>query len=103
VTAVPETVTWSPGPGVLPVECRDGGSPYNPNLPDDAQRTSCSYTYVRSSAGQPNAEYAAWARTRWRVTWRASNGTIGSLPPLERTTRFSVRVAEVQTVVTESD
>jgi hypothetical protein len=100
VTAVPESVVWDLGAGDSPVTCDGPGTPYDTSRPAEDQATDCSYTFRRSSASEPSEVFEATATTVWRISWSASDGTSGTLPPLRRTTRFQIRVAEVQTVVT---
>jgi hypothetical protein len=97
VVATPLSVTWSMGDGTK-VICRGPGVPYNPARPPDSQHTTCSHTYRRSSAGQPGERYAVSATTTWALSWTATGvvSSSGSLPPLQRTSTTTVRVAEAQ-------
>lgn len=96
VTAVPESVTWDMGDGSK-VVCRGPGTPYDDARKNDEQKTDCSHTYRRSSAGQPGDRYPVAATLSWRVSWSASGVPGGgSLGAVTRTTRFGLRVAEAQ-------
>ncbi|MBE1534230.1 hypothetical protein H4W34_004063 [Actinomadura algeriensis] len=57
-TATPVSVTWSLGEKQL--VCEDGGG---------QNSESCTYTYQRSSAGQPGGSYKITATITWDVTW----------------------------------
>lgn len=101
VTVRPVSTTWTPGDGSDAVRCAGAGTPF------PAESTDCSYTYDRSSAGQPRARsgdpsYTAQVSMTWEVTWRGSGGTSGTLPAITRTTSFPVAVMEWQSVVTDS-
>lgn len=105
VVAKPTRVVWMTGDGTR-VSCAGQGRPYDENVPADQQSTYCSHTYRQSSAGQPNSAYAGTATSSWEVRWvgSAPGGAVqqGVLPPLELTTSFSLRVQEVQDLVTRS-
>lgn len=95
VTGVPREVVWSMGNGDR-VVCRGPGTAYDPGRPAESQRTDCSYTYRRSSAGQPGDRYTVSATTNWDVSWRASDGAGGNLGTVSRQSRVEVRVAELE-------
>ena len=99
VVATPVSVTWTMGDGAK-VTCRGPGVPYDPNRPPEGQRTNCSHTYKRSSAGQPGQRYAVSATTTWSLSWTATGVVTasGTLPPLLRTTTTTLRVAEAQAI-----
>ena len=103
--ATPETVDWSMGDGGK-VECAGPGAVYDPALPDDAQSTSCSYSYERSSQGQPSSDgnpndgsFLVTATVSWAVTWTATGASGGgTLPPLQTTSNRALRVEQVESV-----
>ncbi len=99
VTAVPTTLTWTMGDGGRTV-CQGPGTPYDPTRALAVQRTTCSYTYRRSSAGEPDGRCQVSATTIWRVTWVASGSVdaSGTLPPLARSAQTTLRVVEAQTL-----
>jgi hypothetical protein len=99
VVATPVSVTWTMGDGAK-VTCRGPGVPYDPNRPPEGQRTNCSHTYKRSSAGQPGQRYAVSATTTWSLSWTATGVVTasGTLAPLLRTTTTTLRVAEAQAI-----
>lgn len=100
VTAVPISVTWRMGDGGA-VVCPGPGRPFDPAAAPSAQQATCSYTYRRSSAGQPADRFTVTATTTWRITWIASGaGGSGALPPLSRFSQTALRVAEVQAINT---
>jgi hypothetical protein len=105
-TAVPETVSWSMGDGHT-VVCNGPGTPYQAAIPANAQSTNCSYTYVRSSAGEPsagdpnNAAFTVVATISWSVTWSATGAAGGgALPTLRTSSTAQVRVEQVESVGT---
>jgi hypothetical protein len=103
VTAVPTTITISPGGGQRAVTCNGPGTTYDPALAASAQHTDCSVTYTRSSDLQPDNTYRASVTVTWTASWVGSGGTGGAInPPLQETTTFGIRVAEGQALVTGS-
>lgn len=102
VTATPAEVAWDMGAGDPPITC-GAGRPYDPSVPASEQSTDCSYTYRRSSFGQPDERFVATASMRWAITWTSSTGAGGTFPLISTTTTFTVRVTEGQAVVTEAN
>lgn len=107
VTATPVASTWDPGDGSSPESCAGPGVAYDPTLALDAQSSSCTSTYARSSAGQPQVGpnpndrfFPVTVTVTWRVAWQGSGGTAGVLPALTTTSTFPLPVAERQTLVT---
>jgi hypothetical protein len=104
-TATPETVTWSMGDGSV-FECDGPGTAYNPNLVPNHQVPSCTYTYRRSSAGEPSingnpndGSFAVTATVTWKVTWIAVGAAGGGdLPLLHTASTVDVRVEQVESV-----
>jgi hypothetical protein len=103
--ATPESVAWSMGDGGE-VDCSGPGVAYDPAVADDAQSTSCSYTYEQSSEGQPSSDgdpndgsFLVTATIDWKVTWTAVGAPGGgTLPPLQTTSRRALRVEQVESV-----
>jgi len=106
-TAVPKTVSWSMGDGHS-VECNGPGTPYQSAIPASAQSTDCSYTYGRSSAGEPspdgdpnNGAFTVVSTILWTVTWSATGAAGGgALPQLRTSSTTHVRVEQVESVGT---
>jgi hypothetical protein len=98
-TATPVQVAWVMGDGST-VICNGPGTAYDPNRPPASQHSTCTYTYQRSSAGEPDQQFAVSATATWRVTWQATGllPASGQLPPLQRTAQLALRVAEAQTL-----
>jgi hypothetical protein len=96
VTAMPKQLTIIPGAGLPAVRCNGPGVAYDPSRPASVQRTDCSYTYVRSSKGQPHGAYQMTVTVTWGGSWVGSGGAGGGLPDISRSTTFGVRVAEGQ-------
>jgi hypothetical protein len=90
VTAQPFAAKWAMGDD-QEATCGGPGAPY----PND---TSCSVTYVDTSADQPNLEYPATVWVYYHASWRASDGSSGDLGVLTTSTDFGVRVAQIETV-----
>lgn len=100
VTATPEQVSWDMGTGDV-VVCDGPGMPYDVGRPAEGQSTDCSYTYRRSSSGQPGQRYAVTATQTWDVSWTASGVPGGGdLGEVSRSTELVLRVAEGQALVT---
>lgn len=98
VTAVPEAAYWTMGDGSI-VTCAGPGTPFDPSRPSASQHTGCSHRYQHSSVNQPGQAFAASVTTRWRLSWTVVGaGGGGDLGSIDRTTSFSIPVAEVQTV-----
>lgn len=98
VTARPKRLAISPGVGQRELGCAGPGAVYDRARPALSQRSDCSHTYTRSSAGLPGSAYLVRVVMTWGGTWTGSGGAGGSLPGLSRSTTFRLRVAEVQAV-----
>jgi len=105
--AAPQSVTWSMGDGQVAV-CDGNGTSYRIGVPANDQSTGCSYTYRRSSIGQPSADgypndgaFPVTATITWAVSW-TSTGALGGgvLPTLQTTSSISIRVEQVESVGT---
>ncbi|WP_165970502.1 hypothetical protein [Actinomadura sp. 6K520] len=94
LTASPQTMTVHPGGGHEPVSCPGGGVPYQAGAA--ASAASCTVTYTRSSARQPENAYQVTATVSWGGTWRGSGGVGGALTPITVTSTLPVRIAEGQ-------
>lgn len=101
VTAVPTGLTVKPGTGLSVVHCQAAGTVYDPSRPAAGQHSTCSYTYLRPSAGQPGSEYRASVTVTWRISWTGSGGTGGLLDAaLALPVTFAVPVAQGEALVT---
>jgi hypothetical protein len=98
VTAEPQRVTWNMGTGDT-VVCDGPGRVYAPRFAETPEASDCTYTYRRSSAGQPGASYRVTATIEWAVTWSGSDGDGGDLGELTTSAVDDVRVAEVQALL----
>lgn len=90
-TATPVSVTWSMGE--KEVVCSDGGG---------KDSKTCTYTYQRSSAGQPGGSYKITATITWNVSWTCAGSDCDSAGgDLGQESRSSVPtpliVGEIQT------
>lgn len=99
VTATPDRVLWSMGNGDR-VACAGPGRHYDPAAaPAGGQGPSCSYTYRAGSARAPGGTFRVSATITWRIAWDADGiAGAGDLPPVDRTSSVTVRVAEIQAV-----
>lgn len=97
VTATPDRLVWDMGDRTAPVTCTGPGTAFDPAAGDE-QRTDCAHVYQFVSADQPDGVYRAAATMVWSVTWTASTGATGSLGEASRTTRFDLRVEDLEAV-----
>ena len=108
-TATPEQVVWTMGDGGS-VTCEGPGTAYQPSVPAQSQTTDCSYTYRRSSAGEPTANgdpnsagFPVRATITWGVSWTAQGEPAGgTLAPLTTSSSTSLPVEQIQSVSTNS-
>lgn len=108
-TPVELDITYLDGGVSHTVKCNGPGTPYSdslaaqidPSKPIDAASPDCGWTFQNSSAGQPNEAVPVSARivynASWTVTGAAGGGNLGALT--SPSDNFSVRVAEVQSIV----
>jgi len=100
-TATPVSVSWSMGDGTT-VVCSGPGTPYSSRFSPASQSPDCGYTYQTSSAGKPNGAFPARVMITWNITYTATAGPGGTLPPLFTTAATAFRVAESQAINTTS-
>ncbi len=100
-TARPVRVAWSMGEGGR-VVCDGPGTPYSMDYPAGAHSPDCSYTYIRSSFGEPEGKFQVSAAVTWEVTWEGG-GESGQVPDLTTLGEVPVTVEEIQALVTRSD
>lgn len=104
-TATPIDVTWTMGDGGETV-CDGPGTAYDPRLPAQDQSSSCTYTYGRSSAGEPSVTgnpddgaFSVTAAVHWSVVWVADGAPGGgALAPLSTSSTIDVRVEQVESI-----
>ncbi|MFF7982860.1 ATP/GTP-binding protein [Streptomyces sp. NPDC007901] len=96
VTAVarPGSVVWTTGDGNS-VTCKGPGTPYGSGAGAKSASPDCGYTYLTSSAGQPQGAFAVSATVHWTVTWSGA-GQTGVYPDMTTTSNADFRVAESQ-------
>ncbi len=90
------------------VTCNGPGPAYQPSVPAESQTTNCSYTYRKSSAGEPtvngdpnNAGFPVTATITWGVSWTAQGiPASGTLAPLTTSSSTSLPVEQIQSVST---
>jgi hypothetical protein len=98
-TATPVNVAWHMGDGST-IVCHGPGTPYSSRYSPSSASPDCGHIYRVSSAGQPGSVYHVVATITWQVTWQATGGTGGVLPPLFSTSAAVFQVAESQAVNT---
>ena len=95
-TAQVEKVEWSMGDGTV-VTCTGPGTPYSPGF-GDAPSPDCGHEYTQTSADQPGQAYLVQATSYWVVDWDGG-GQTGTIT-LELTAETSVRIGEIQVLIT---
>jgi hypothetical protein len=101
-TARPTMLSYIPGGGMGSVSCSGPGTAFNRSLPAAEQHTSCSYTYMWPSTGQPRNAFGAGLFVMWTVSWTGSGGAGGLITDSYTTgSAFAVRVAEAEALVTK--
>jgi hypothetical protein len=104
VTARYTSTAWDFGNGES-VECDGLGTPIV-DL-DVIEQGPCGYTYRAPSApeftGTDDLAYHASVTGRWTVTFETSAGGSGTLSPIDRTSPFTYRVREIQTLRVADD
>ncbi len=99
VTARPVAARWDLGDGSPALLCAGPGAVYDRARPAAGQATSCSHTFLRSSAAEPAGTFMVTVTVSWSVSWVGSGGSAGSLPVLSRGSSVLLPVAERQAVV----
>lgn len=97
VTARPVRSEWTTGDGGH-TACAGPGVEWQRGMSDDD--TYCSYTYRRSSAGEPDGTFTLTVTVHFEVGWSSSTGAGGSLGGLTRSASRQVSVGEIQAVNT---
>lgn len=98
VRAVPVRQTWTFGTAGEQKTCHDAGRAYDLGRAPSAQRTTCSYTFRRSSAGEPDGAFQVEVTMTWAISWTSNVGASGELGVVSRTVTIPTRVAEHQAV-----
>ena len=97
VVARPVRTIWSMGDGRQTV-CGGPGVAWRRGLPESA--ATCAYTYTRSSDGQQGGTFTLGVTVEFAISWTATTGAAGTLPPITRTASRQVTVGEIQAVET---
>jgi hypothetical protein len=95
VTVRPSRLTFTPGDGSAPVVCGARGRPWRAS--DGNRHPSsggCGYQY-REATSSP---ITSTQSIRWSVSWRASDGTSGTLPGLTTSRSGRLMVLQVESV-----
>ena len=98
-TATPAEVVWQMGDGQS-VTCLGPGTAYDPSKPNAT--TDCSYTWRKSSAGQPGGAYQVTATLYYQAAWSATGAPGGGSLWLVAgpSAHAAVRVAESEAINT---
>ena len=103
ITMTAELVSLEVRPGVAadepPVLCGGGTDVYDTRLSPYAQVSTCTHTYLRSSAAMPGEAYPAQASAFWQVGYTVGDGTYRQLGLFNVSTVQLLPVQEVQAVV----
>ncbi|MBS2547712.1 hypothetical protein KGQ19_12625 [Catenulispora sp. NL8] len=96
-TATAKSITWDMGDGHQ-FSCANPGTAYAPSY-GSAASPNCGYTYTQPSGGNPGGDYKITATTIWQVSWVASTGQTGTLPPVTTPpSTTTVKIGELQVV-----
>jgi len=98
VRAAPVRQTWTFGVAGEQQICHDAGRAYDLDRPPAEQNTRCSYTFSRSSAGEPDGAFQVEVTMTWAISWSSNVGASGDLGAVSRTVTIPTRVAEHQAV-----
>ncbi|EFC82850.1 hypothetical protein [Parafrankia sp. EUN1f] len=98
VTATPVALRFEPGDGARSVTCPGPGEVYAPGAPEPEHPPACSYTYTDASSIAPGGVWSARLLIDWEVTWAASDGQTGTLPPMATVAAVPVVVREIQAI-----
>jgi hypothetical protein len=104
VTASPSLVFMPGEPGAEARSCAGSGSRYSPGAGSAAAQAAepgaCAHAYrLRTGEQGRPSEWPGEVSVTWTITWTATSGASGSLPPVTRSTAAPRAVSEVQTVV----
>jgi hypothetical protein len=96
VTVKPTALTFDPGDGSRPVSCDGAGRSWRSSDGNAAPSSGgCGYRY-RAATDEPLTSVQS---IRWSVSWRASDGTTGTLPDLTTSRTGQLMVLQIQSVV----
>jgi len=96
-TASVTDVIWDFGDGSTPVDCANGGTPYQPGF-GGAASPDCGHLYAVSSAALPGGRYTLTATAVWKLTWAATDGQRGTMT-FHLTDTATLAVGEAQAVI----
>lgn len=102
MTATPMYSVWSMGDGGSMV-CRGPGTPYPAASAVKAPRKSpdCGYAYSVPSTSRPGGAFPMTVTVHWKVAWTTTTGLAGQTPDLTASSSLSLRVSEIQALVTD--
>jgi hypothetical protein len=99
--ATPAGLAFAPGGGLAAVSCPGPGTAFDPAVAARQQRTSCSFTYAKPSAGQPGNAYQAALVVTWAISWTGSGGAGGVITDDYATEAgFGIRIGQGEALVT---
>lgn len=100
VTATPSRADWSMGDGSV-IPCNGPGVRWEPGRYEAG--STCTHTYTRSSAGQPDNRYSASVTVVWELTWSINGSPQGAFGQVDQTSAFAIAVGELQAVESNGD
>lgn len=98
-TATPTRLVLLPGDGSAAIGCPGPGPVWTVELGDLAS-SPCMHTYRHASVSRPRGVYDAELGIDWGISWTSNVGQGGPLPGWMTTSRYAVRVDEIQALVT---
>ncbi len=101
-TATPTRLVFHPGDGFHGTgdkDCIGPGLRWT-EIIGDRLPSPCMYTYSHSSAIASRGLFSASISIIWRVTWRSSTGTSGTLPNVTTASFHQMNIREFQALVT---
>ena len=91
LTATPTSSRFTISDGTT-LRCADLGTPYDPARPSAAQHSDCTHTF------DDRGTFTVEATVDWELTWVATDGESGTLPPVAKTSTLDLHVQEGQAV-----
>ena len=91
LTATPTSSRYAISDGTT-LSCPDLGTPYDAGRPSAGQHSDCTHTF------DDRGRSTVTATVDWELSWVASDGESGTLPPVAKTTTFDLDLDEGQAV-----
>lgn len=94
-TATQVTISGGPSEATgdrVTIDCPGAGTPWEAGRYADRASSDCSHPF------DWNGTFTVDATVEWTLSWTATNGQAGTLPPVSRTTTFTLTIEEAQAV-----